>query len=79
QDLERAGMGTGDAVEVRAGGRAHRAVVAETFASVAAGDLVLHEDSFGSLAVAVNQGRAADRLGARAGDQVEIVRTPGGA
>ena len=79
QELERAGVGTGDAVEVRAGGRAHRAVVAETFASVAPGELVVHEDSFGSLAVAVNQGRAADRLGAGAGDQVEIVRAPGGA
>ena len=43
------------------GGRAHRLVFAETFASVPAGELVLHEDSFGSLAVAVNQGRAADR------------------
>jgi S-adenosylmethionine hydrolase len=79
EDLERAGMAVGDAVEVRAGGRAHRVVVAETFASAAAGELVLHEDSFGSLAVAVNQGRAADRLGARAGDPVEIVRAAGGA
>ena len=65
-------MAVGDAVEVRAGGRAHRVVVAETFASVAAGELVLHEDSFGSLALAVNQGRAADRLGAGSGDPVEI-------
>jgi S-adenosyl-L-methionine hydrolase (adenosine-forming) len=79
EELERAGVAVGDAVEVRAGGRAHRVLVAETFASVAAGELVLHEDSFGSLAVAVNQGRAADRLGAGAGDPVEIVRAPGGA
>ena len=77
-DLERAGMAVGDQVEVRAGGRAHRALVGETFASVAAGELVLHEDSFGSLAVAVNQGRAADRLGAGAGDRVELLRAPGG-
>ena len=79
EDLERAGMAVGDHVEVWAAGRAHRAVVGETFASVAAGELVLHEDSFGSLAVAVNQGRAADRLGAGAGDPVEIVRAAGGA
>jgi S-adenosyl-L-methionine hydrolase (adenosine-forming) len=76
-DLERAGVAVGDRVEVRAGGRAHRAVVGETFASVPAGELVLHEDSFGSLAVAVNQGRAADRLGAGAGDAVEILRAEG--
>jgi S-adenosyl-L-methionine hydrolase (adenosine-forming) len=79
EDLERAGLAVGDQVEVRAAGRAHRAAVGETFASVAAGELVVHEDSFGSLAVAVNRGRAADRLGARAGDPVEILRAPGGA
>ena len=79
EDLELAGVAVGDAVEVRAGGRAHRVVVAETFASVAAGELVLHEDSFGSLALAVNQGRAADRFGAGSGDPVEIAWKPGGA
>jgi hypothetical protein len=78
-DLEGAWVAVGDAVEVRAGGRAHRVVVAETFASVAAGELVLHEDSFGSLALAVNQGRAADQLGAGAGDPVEIAWKAGGA
>jgi S-adenosylmethionine hydrolase len=73
-ELTRAGLAVGDPVEVRVGGRAHRLVVAETFASVPAGELVLHEDSFGSLAVAVNLGRAADRLGAGPGDQLEILR-----
>ena len=78
QDLEGAGVAVGDTVAVRAGGRAYRATVAETFASVAAGELLLHEDSFGWLALAVNQGRAADRLGAGPGDPVEITRNPGG-
>jgi S-adenosylmethionine hydrolase len=78
-DLERVGVAVGDPVEVRVGGRAHRVVVAETFASVPAGDLVLHEDSFGSLAVAVNLGRAAERLGAGPGDLVEVVRAGKGA
>jgi hypothetical protein len=73
-DLARAGVAVGDPVEVRVGGRAHRLVFAETFASVPAGDLVLHEDSFGSLAVAVNLGRAAERLGAGPGDLVELAR-----
>jgi ABC-type lipoprotein release transport system permease subunit len=44
---------------------------------VPAGELVLHEDSFGSLAVAVNLGRAAERLGARPGDPIEVVRPEG--
>ena len=77
----RAGSGPGWPSATRwrcgSGARAHRLVVAETFASVPAGELVLHEDSFGSLAVAVNLGRAADRLGAGPGDQVEIVRAAG--
>jgi S-adenosyl-L-methionine hydrolase (adenosine-forming) len=73
-DLARAGVAVGDPVEVRVGGRAHRLVFAETFSSVPAGDLVLHEDSFGSLAVAVNLGRAAERLGAGPGDPVELAR-----
>jgi S-adenosylmethionine hydrolase len=77
-DLEGVGVAVGDPVEVRVGGRAHRVAFAETFASVPAGDLVLHEDSFGSLAVAVNLGRAADRLGARPGDPVELAKAPHG-
>jgi S-adenosyl-L-methionine hydrolase (adenosine-forming) len=77
-DLERAGVALGDPVEVRVGGRAHRLVFGETFASVPAGELVLHEDSFGSLAVAVNLGRAAERLGAGPGDPVEVGRVGGG-
>jgi S-adenosylmethionine hydrolase len=77
QDLERVGVAAGDPVEVRVGGQAHRLVFGETFASVPAGDLVLHEDSFGSLAVAVNRGRAAERLGARPGHPVEVARPEG--
>jgi S-adenosyl-L-methionine hydrolase (adenosine-forming) len=77
-DLALAGVAAGDPVEVRVAGRAHRLAFADTFASVPAGDLVLHEDSFGSLAVAVNQGRAAERLGARPGDPVEVARAPEG-
>jgi S-adenosyl-L-methionine hydrolase (adenosine-forming) len=76
--LEGVGVAAGDPVEVRVGGRAHRLVFAETFASVPAGALVLHEDSFGSMAVAVNRGRAAERLGAGPGDPVEIAKAQGG-
>jgi S-adenosylmethionine hydrolase len=79
RDLERAGVAVGDRVEVRVGGRAHRLAFGETFASAPPGDLVLHEDSFGSLALAVNLGRAAERLGARPGDPVEVARAREGA
>jgi S-adenosyl-L-methionine hydrolase (adenosine-forming) len=74
EQLERVGVALGDRVEVRIGGQAHRLPFAETFSSVPAGRLVLHEDSFSSLSVAVNQGRAAERLKARSGDPVVVAR-----
>jgi S-adenosylmethionine hydrolase len=75
-DLQGAGVAAGDRLEVRVGGRAHRVVLAETFASVPGGELLLHENAFGSLELAVNLGRAADRLGARPGDRVEVASVP---
>jgi S-adenosylmethionine hydrolase len=43
-----------------------------TFGSVAAGELVLYVDSAGRVALAVNRGNAAARLGLAAGDVVRI-------
>ena len=74
EELERVGVTVGDPVEVRIGGRTHRLPFAETFGSVPAGRLLLHEDSSRRLAVAVNQGRAAELLQARAGDPVVVAR-----
>jgi S-adenosyl-L-methionine hydrolase (adenosine-forming) len=74
EELERVGVALGDRVEVRIGGQTYRMPVEETFSSVPAGRLVLHEDSFGLLTVAVNQGRAAERLQARTGDPVVVGR-----
>jgi S-adenosylmethionine hydrolase len=55
---------------VRVQGRA--ATVARTFADVPAGELVVLADSAGQVAVAVNRGSAAARLGVEPGDVVEI-------
>jgi S-adenosylmethionine hydrolase len=80
EQLELVGVAVGDPVDVRVGGQTYRLPFAETFGSVPAGGLVLHEDSFRWLAVAVNQGRAAERLKARSGDPVVVARvTTGGA
>jgi S-adenosyl-L-methionine hydrolase (adenosine-forming) len=70
--LERLGVSIGDRVDVRIAGRRHRMPFAETFADVASGRSVLCEDSFRQLAVSVNQGRAAQLLGAHAGDPVIV-------
>jgi S-adenosyl-L-methionine hydrolase (adenosine-forming) len=74
EQLERVGVAPGDRVEVRIGGQTHRLPFGETFSSVPAGRMVLHEDSSRRLAVAVNQGRAAERLRARPGDPVVVAR-----
>ena len=73
-ELESVGVVIGDRVEVRVGGQTYKLPFEETFGSVPAGRLVLHEDSFRSLTVAINQGRAAERLQARAGDPVVVAR-----
>jgi S-adenosylmethionine hydrolase len=43
-----------------------------TFADVDAGELLLYEDGDGTLAVAVSQGSAAERLGLAVGDVLSI-------
>jgi S-adenosylmethionine hydrolase len=72
--VESVGVMLGDRVEVRVGGQAHQMPFEETFGSVPAGRLVLHEDSFRFITIAVNQGRAADRLRVRTGDPVVVGR-----
>lgn len=70
--LESLGVAVGDRVDVRIAGRRLRMPFAETFADVPTGRSVLCEDSFRQLAVSVNQGRAAELLGANAGDPVIV-------
>ena len=50
----------------------HEAVYALTFADVAEGGLLLYLDASGSLALAVNRGSAAERLGLGPGDPVVL-------
>lgn len=56
--------------EVRVNG--HPARRGRTFADAAPGELVLYRDSAGFLALAVNQGSAADLLGLAPGNELEI-------
>jgi S-adenosylmethionine hydrolase len=74
EELESVGVTLGDRVEIRVGGQTFTAPFGETFASVPTGRLVLHEDSFRKLTISMNQGRAAARLKARAGDPVVVAR-----
>jgi S-adenosylmethionine hydrolase len=74
-ELERAGLRLGDPVEIRVGDRSFDAAVGETFAAVPAGALVVHEDSSRRIAISLNRGRAAERLGAATGDSVVLARS----
>ncbi len=62
----------GDPLVVDAGHGAERATYADTFAAVPAGELAVFVDSAGFLAVAVNGGRAAERLGVSPGATMRI-------
>jgi hypothetical protein len=57
----------GDRVSVHCGQTSHEAVVGRTFGDVAAGGLLVHVDSAGAVAIAVNGGSAAALLGAGPG------------
>jgi S-adenosylmethionine hydrolase len=66
------GLKLGHRVWVEAGAITLDAVYAVTFADVPADALLLYLDSYGNLALAVNRGSAADRLGLVAGDKVVL-------
>jgi S-adenosylmethionine hydrolase len=67
-DAMGAGMRLGDRVDVNG----HDAQVVQTFADVPAGELLLYEDAWRSLALAVNRGDAAELLGLRTDDEVRL-------
>ena len=63
----------GTQVELDLGGDRYYAVAARTFGDARAGDLILYEDSYGNVAIAVSGGNAAEMLHAAAGQTARIV------
>jgi S-adenosylmethionine hydrolase len=61
---------TGAGVSIECGGARHEASVASSFAQAPEGALLLYEDSWGLLALAVNRGSAAQLLGAERGQEL---------
>ena len=72
--LPETGLRLGRRLWVAAGGVTLDAVYSLTFADVAPGELILYQDSYDRLALAVNRGSAAERLAVRPGDDV-VLRT----
>jgi S-adenosylmethionine hydrolase len=72
KDLARGGIEPGSQVEIEVGLQRFYASAASTFADVRVGDIVLYEDAYGNIAVAINAGNAAEMVSARPGDSVGI-------
>ena len=66
------GLAGGDRVEVRIGLDRYYAFVAETFADAGPGELILYEDSYGLVTLAISRGDAARLTGASVGDELRI-------
>ncbi len=70
KDLEKVGILPGTKVEVEVRFERYFAVAARTFAEVRTGDIVLYEDSYRNIALAINQGNAARMFSLRVGQEV---------
>jgi S-adenosylmethionine hydrolase len=69
-ELDRVGIEPGAKVEVEAGFERYFAVAAATFAEVRPGDIVIYEDAYRNVALAINQGNAAEMFGVVVGQQL---------
>ena len=71
-EIERVGIEPGASVEVAVGFERYYAVAARTFAEVRRGDIVLYEDAYRNVSLAINQGNAAEMFGAVVGQELEL-------
>jgi S-adenosyl-L-methionine hydrolase (adenosine-forming) len=72
EDVEEVGVVPGSRVELELDGERYFAVTARTFADARAGDVILYEDSYRNMSVAINRGSAAAMLHARPGQPLGI-------
>lgn len=71
-DLEQAGISLGDVVELRCSGKARTVPFLLTYGEVDRGRLVVCEDAFSTVTIAINQGSAAGALRVGRGDPLVI-------
>ena len=72
EHLEQASIVPGTRVELTSRGERYFAVAARTFGDTRPGELILYEDSYRNLAVAVSRGSAGELLGVDEGSEVLI-------
>ncbi len=76
-DMTQMGIAPGTQVELELAGERVYAIAARTFADARAGDIILYEDSYGNMSIAINGGDAARMLHARVGQPLRInITTP---
>ncbi|HVM28704.1 MAG TPA: SAM-dependent chlorinase/fluorinase [Mycobacteriales bacterium] len=73
--LELAGISLGDRVELRCSGKARTVPFLLTYGEAGRSELVVCEDSFGTVTVAVNQGSAAEVLRAKRGEPLVLAQS----
>lgn len=71
---EQIDVAPGSRVELECRGERYYAVAARTFADARPGDVILYEDSYRNLALAITGGNAAEMFSARAGDRMTVRR-----
>ena len=71
-DVEGLGIASGTRVEIELAGERYYAVMARTFADARAGDVILYEDSYKNMSLAISRGSAARMLHAAPGQEIRI-------
>jgi S-adenosyl-L-methionine hydrolase (adenosine-forming) len=71
-DMAGTGLTLGATIELDVGGERYLATYAQTFADVRAGELIVYEDAYRTLAVAINRGDAAGTLALRPDAEVRL-------
>ena len=69
-DLDRVGIVPGQRFELELAGERYYATAARTYADARPGEIVLYEDSYRNIAIAINRGSAADMFSAHSGQHV---------
>jgi S-adenosylmethionine hydrolase len=69
-DLDRVGVVPGTRFELELAGERYYATAARTYADARPGEIVLYEDSYRNIAIAINRGSAADMFAAQPGQHV---------
>jgi S-adenosylmethionine hydrolase len=72
EHVNEVGIVPGTRIELDLGGERVYAVAARTFADARPGDIMLYEDSYRNMSVAISGGNAAEMLHARAGQPLRI-------